>query len=156
MELFVATDSKNGFSKDNKIPWDIPSDRKFFKKMTLGKTVIMGRKTFESMGRLLPNRKNIILTSRDLYIDGAIVCKTFEDAIHLADNICIIGGEQLYKSSLNYVTTIYKTVIDGVFDCDRFFPDIDDMFICIEKSENYFENGYSFRFEIWKKMIQHV
>jgi dihydrofolate reductase len=105
INLIVAT-SKNGtIGKNNKIPWDIPDDLRYFKKKTLGSSIIMGRKTFESIGKPLPKRENIVITSNENYRKkGVIVVNSLEKAIKKANHlneIFIIGGQKVYEEALN-------------------------------------------------------
>ena len=114
---------------DNKLPWHIPEDLKFFKEITLNKPVIMGRKTFESMGRALPNRKNIVISSNPgLILEGAFVYSSLIEAIN--DNksfpeICIIGGAEIFKQAIEFVDKLYLTIVDvKVSNPTAFFPKI--------------------------------
>jgi dihydrofolate reductase len=127
INLIVAT-SKNGtIGKNNKIPWDIPDDLRYFKKKTLGSSIIMGRKTFESIGKPLPKRENIVITSNENYRKkGVIVVNSLEKAIKKANHlneIFIIGGQKVYEEALNLkvVEKIYQTKIHKEIPGDRFF-----------------------------------
>lgn len=171
IEAIVATDMNNGFSKNNTIPWYIPMDMKHFREITtytphryLQNVVIMGRKTYEQMGKLLPNRINIILTkNRNLQINNdsnikAYLCSSYEEALYICetlDNIhkvFIIGGRGVYDKIIDYnhVNTIHKTVIFDNFNCDTFFPDISNKYKKIFTSEMLNQNNYQFNFETWK------
>ena len=131
MITLIAACSKNrAIGKDNKLLWHLPNDLKRFKRLTTGKTVVMGRKTFESIGKPLPNRKNIILTNnKDLIIEGCEVITSISE-LNLIEDIVIIGGEQIYKIFIDLADVIELTLIDKYFDGDAFFPEIDlDKFI---------------------------
>ena len=105
ISIIAAVGKNNELGKDNKLIWDIPSDLKFFKKMTINHTVIMGRKSYESMGRVLPNRYNIILSKSTDKIIGAEVINNFEEVLKrfkdTDEDVYIIGGASLYSSLLN-------------------------------------------------------
>ncbi len=126
---------------NNKIPWRLSSDLKHFKQLTLDKTIIMGRKTHESIGKPLPKRNNIIL-SRDpeLQIKG---CKTYTNLYTLhkdykdSGELFIIGGEQIYKMSMTYVNKMYITLVMGQYEGDTFFPPIEGYDWNIESIEKH-------------------
>ena len=127
ISIIVATDENGVIGNKNSIPWRLPSDLDYFRQKTLGHPVIMGRKTYESIGRLLPNRPNIII-SRDpsMKIEGAEVVETIEDAIDKAktyeDNeIFVIGGEAIYRLALPFVDRIYLTKVHAKVEGDRYF-----------------------------------
>lgn len=123
----VATGLKNEIGKDNQLLWHLPADLKFFKSTTMGCPIIMGRKTFESIGRVLPGRKNIIISrNSDLKIEGAEVYPSFEEMIKNCDveKAFIIGGAEIYKLSMPYVQEIYRTLVKSTFEADSFFPEI--------------------------------
>lgn len=123
----VVTDFNNAIGKDNKLLCHLPADLKFFKATTMGSPIIMGRKTFESIGRILPGRKNIIISrNSDLKIEGAEVYSSFEEVMKNVkeEKAFIIGGAEIYKLSMPYVTEIYRTLIKHEFEADTFFPEI--------------------------------
>ena len=126
MVTLIAACAKNrAIGKDNKLLWHLPSDLKRFKRLTTGKTVVMGRKTYESIGKPLPNRKNIILTNnKDLVIEGCEVINSISE-LNLMEDIVIIGGEQIYNLFIDYADVIELTLIDKEFEGDAFFPEID-------------------------------
>lgn len=106
--------------------WRIPEDLKRFKKLTTGHSIIMGRTTYNSIGKPLPDRKNIVLSrDKNLKIEGAHVANTLKEAIELADEgeIFVIGGAQIYKLALPFADKLYLTLIDGQKKADAFFPD---------------------------------
>lgn len=112
---------------NNQLPWKLPADMKFFIVMTKGKTVVMGRNTFESIGKPLPNRRNIVLTSKKDYApEGCIVVHSIEEAMKHAegDELVVIGGSQLYESCMPLADKIYLTVIDEDFAGDSWFPEV--------------------------------
>ena len=128
LAIIVAIDLNNGIGHDNDLLWTIPLDMKHFRKLTTNHPVIMGRKTFESIGKLLPNRTNIIVTRDKLYkVDGAYVVDNINDAIELSntDVTFIIGGEEIYKQTIDIVDEMYVTQIHATSSCNKYFPKID-------------------------------
>lgn len=124
----IAAIGKNRFiGKDNSLPWKLPQDMKRFKELTLGKPVIMGRKTFESISKPLPHRKNIIITRDKNYMaEGCIVVHSAKDALKAArgnEEVMVIGGEQIFKEFLPHANKMYLTLIDERFEGDVFFPE---------------------------------
>jgi len=115
---------------DNQLPWKLPADMKWFRQHTLGKSVVMGRKTFDSFGgKALPDRKNIVITQDKNYkTTQAIVCHSIEDALVECKNeaeVMIIGGMSLYKQTLPRADKLYMTVVDTVCDGDAWFPEFE-------------------------------
>ena len=123
----IAAIGKNWvIGKDNYLPWKLPEDMKRFKELTSGKPVIMGRKTFESIGRPLPNRKNIIITRDKNYkAGGCIVVHSAEEALKAAQGnkeVMVIGGEQIFREFLPRASKMYLTFIEKEFEGDAYFP----------------------------------
>ena len=146
----VAAASNNVIGIQNKLPWNIPEDLKFFKNKTKACTVIMGRKTFESLGFPLPQRKNIVI-SRSQTFEGVIMAFNIEEAIKKAqkeknpDEIFIIGGAEIYKQSLNKVQKIYLTRIHKNYEGDTFYPEVPkDQFYLAEKIDHKGDPDFSF------------
>lgn len=125
-----AEDEKGAIGKDGKLPWHLPNDMKFFKAATWGNTVVMGRKTFESMGkRPLPHRTNIIMTRQEDYsASGVMVVHSPEELyqkVSKEENLFIIGGSEIYRLFLSDADVLWQTKINMNFDGDTFFPEID-------------------------------
>jgi len=128
LTIIVATDQQRGIGINNTLPWKLPEDLAHFKRLTTGHTIIMGRKTFESIGRPLPNRRNIVVTrNADWRHDGAETVGSLDAAIALLDGAdgYVIGGAEIYAQSMALATTLIVTEIGQTFDCDAFFPAID-------------------------------
>ncbi|MCQ2959235.1 MAG: dihydrofolate reductase [Bacteroidales bacterium] len=131
LSIIVAISENNVIGKDNALLWRLSGDMQFFKKTTTGHHIIMGRKTFDSLGkRLLPNRTSIVITRNTDYDmpEGGIVAHSVEDAISKVQNeeeAFVIGGEQIYKAALSFANTLYVTRVHHSFDGDAFFPEID-------------------------------
>lgn len=131
ISIIVALNQQNVIGQNNQLPWHISEDLKYFKQNTLGKPVIMGRKTFESIGRPLPNRTNIVITRDARYQRDGIVCyrdlfKAIESQKD-AEEICIIGGGEIFKLALPLVNKLYLTIIDYPVSGEGIvtFPQID-------------------------------
>ncbi|HAN19979.1 MAG TPA: dihydrofolate reductase [Bacteroidales bacterium] len=159
ISIIVAVAENNVIGKDNNLIWHLPKDLKHFKETTTGHYVIQGRKTFESCGKPLPNRTNVIITRDKNYkAEGCIVVHSLQEALDFAKNeseIFIIGGGNIYKQALPIADRIYLTKVHHVFDGDTFFPEI-NMNEWIEKSRHDFEpdekNKYPFSILILDKM----
>lgn len=127
--IIAAVSENRAIGKDNKLLWRIPEDLKQFKELTTGHPIIMGRKTFESIGRPLPDRLNIVITSDQSFkAHGCTVCHSLDEAIETAkskdqDRIFIIGGGKVYEESIGLVDKLYLTLVEGEHEGDTFFPD---------------------------------
>jgi len=123
----VAMDRMRAIGRNGALPWHLPSDLRRFKALTVGKTVLMGRKTFESIGRLLPQRRNVVLTRDPTFgIEGLEVIHTLEEALALDNEIMVIGGGEIYKLLLPFATLLHLTLVDTVIEtADTFFPQLD-------------------------------
>ncbi len=128
--IIAAVAKNNALGKDNQLIWYLPADLKRFKKVTLGHHVIMGRKTFESLGKPLPNRTTIIITRNKKYTaDGCIVVDSLNKAIKAAkddENPFILGGAEIYRQAMPIADVLDLTIVHQEFDADVFFPEIDD------------------------------
>ena len=133
LSLLVAMAKNRVIGRDNKLPWHLPDDLKHFKFLTMGKTIVMGRKTYESIGKPLPGRVNIIITRQEGYeVPGATVVSSIDDALLMCEKIrsingenFIIGGEELYRQTLKICQRIYITEIQRDFEGDVYFPEVD-------------------------------
>ncbi|MDB5935060.1 MAG: dihydrofolate reductase [Massilia sp.] len=125
LTLVVAIDAQRGIGVGNALPWRLPEDLAHFKRVTTGHPIIMGRKTFDSIGRPLPNRRNIVVTRNpDWRHDGVDAVTSLADAVNLAagEQACIIGGAQIFNESMDLADELIVTEIAHTFDCDTFFP----------------------------------
>ena len=148
ISLIAAVGKNLVIGNENKLIWKIPNDLKRFRELTSGKSVIMGRKTFESIGKPLPNRKNIIITRDKNYsAQGCIVVHSAKEAINFAGEgeVMVIGGAQIYKLFLPTASKMYLTLVDKNFDGDAYFPRWKDSEWKITFEENHDEEfKYSF------------
>lgn len=126
--IIVAIDAQRGIGIKNALPWRLPEDMAFFKKTTTGHPIVMGRKTFDSIGRALPNRRNIVVTrNADWRHDGVESAASLDAAAALIgdEEAFIIGGGQIYADAIDHADRLLVTEIDKAFGCDAFFPAID-------------------------------
>jgi len=128
ISMVVAMDARGVIGRDNGLPWHLPADLQHFKRTTMGKPILMGRKTHESIGRSLPGRTNIVITRDSGYqADGCVVVHSIDAALEAAgdqDEIMVIGGAEFYRQVLPRTDTIYLTRIHESFDGDTRFPDL--------------------------------
>lgn len=131
LSIVVAVGKNYIIGKENGLLWHLPNDLKHFRKITEGHTIIMGRKTFESIGRVLPNRRHIVLTrSSDFQVEGVEKASSIEEVLKLVENeeeAFVIGGGEIYRQFLPLVQRIYMTEVDIEKDADVFFPAIDSL-----------------------------
>ena len=128
VSIVVAISENHVIGKDNKLLWYLPNDLKHFKDITAGHTVIMGRKTYESVGKPLPNRRNIVITRQNITIEGCEVVNSIEAALALCSDeaeVFIVGGAEIYRQSLHLTDRIYLTIVHKQFDGDSYFPEIE-------------------------------
>ena len=160
LSLLVAADEANVIGKDNKLPWHLPSDLKYFKNLTWGMTVVMGRKTYESFDNMLKGRKNIVITrNKDWKAEGVEVANSIEEALVLAKKtsvkeIFIIGGAEIFKTVLPQAGRIYLTRIHHSFDGDAYFPEISqDEWILVKNRDCPADekNAYAYSFQVWER-----
>jgi dihydrofolate reductase len=148
IKLICAISKNNVIGNENKLPWNLSEDLKRFKKLTSNNLIVMGRKTFDSIGRPLPNRKNIVLSNNlNLKIDGVEIFNSPDEVISLYKEIpekkdmYIIGGTFVYKLFLEYCDYLYITYVDKNFEGDAFFPKIDwKAWNLTREEEKYDEN----------------
>ena len=127
ISIVVAIAKNNAIGKDNQLLWHLPKDLKHFKEITSGHTIIMGRKTYESVGKPLPNRRNIIITRQNIAINGCEVVNSIDDALKLCageSEVFIVGGAEIYKQAMALTDRIYLTIVHQEFDGDTYFPEI--------------------------------
>jgi dihydrofolate reductase len=140
VSIIVAIGENHAIGKNNQLLWHMPNDLKHFKDITSGRTIIMGRKTFDSVGKPLPRRRNIVVTRQDIIIPGCEVVKSVEDGLALCkdeDEVFIGGGAEIYKLAMHLTDRIYLTIIHKSFDADTFFPEIDKLEWKEVKQENF-------------------
>ena len=123
LSILVAHDQQRVIGYKNALPWHIPNDLKHVKQLSTGHTLVMGRKTFESIGKPLPNRKNVVLTrDNNFKPDGVEVIHTIDDIYNLEGHVFIFGGQTLFEVMIDKVDDMYITIVDGKHQGDTFFP----------------------------------
>lgn len=155
ISLIAAHDKNRGIGIHNKIPWHIPEDLKHFKEITMNHPVIMGRKTYESIGKPLPGRTNIVVTRDQNYSADVKVVHSIDEAISYAktidqEEIFIIGGAEIFRQSIDKADKLYVTIVDGVYKADTFFPDYSAFKLSSTSDVKTF-GGYMYRFREFVK-----
>ncbi|ARD43677.1 type 3 dihydrofolate reductase [Colwellia sp. PAMC 21821] len=160
LSMIVAHANNRVIGKNNDMPWHLPADLSYFKKTTLGKPIIMGRKTFQSIGRPLPGRKNIVISRDESYqVEGVEVVNSVEAALALvvdSEEVMVIGGGAIYQHCLAAAQRLYITHIDADIDGDTYFPDYDlsmwkKVASDIRPSDE--KNQYQLDFSVYEKSI---
>ena len=164
ISLIAALDNEFAIGKGNALPWHLPADLQRFKALTLNKTIVMGRKTAESLGRALPKRRNIVLTrSGSVPFTGMEAAASLESVLDLCrdeSELCIIGGGEIYRLALPMATHLYLTHVDTVVeDADAFFPSFDLkkwQVTPIERHPADEKNAFAFEFMDYHRSLGHV
>ena len=153
--LVVAMDAQRGIGVDNQLPWHLPEDLAHFKRVTLERPIIMGRKTFDSIGRPLPKRRNIVVTRNSGWShEGVEVAGSLAEAIAVAGDgpSSIIGGAQIFNEALPLADRMIVTHIDAVYRCDTFFPEIDPaVWTVTAREEHRSADGIAFAFVTYER-----
>ncbi len=161
MKLIAAVSADWGIGKNNGLLFNIPTDMKFFRETTKGKTVILGRKNLESFpgGKPLKNRVNIVLTrNKDFCCEDAVVCGNVDEVLNSGYDLSdafVIGGEEIYRQLLPYCDTCYITKVSASVPCDKYMVNLDKLpeWILSEQSSETEDNGYKIRFCTYKKRV---
>ena len=161
----VAMSNNQVIGVNNDLPWNLKDDLAHFKRYTTGKTIVMGRKTFESIGRALPNRVNYVISSTLSEIEGVSIFKTLDDAMeaakahnienNISNEIAIIGGGYLFRDSINTFNKLVLTKVDCSIEGDVFYPDVDFSNWELVSSESFLkeeDNQYNFTIETYRKL----
>lgn len=158
--LIVAQGENRAIGRENALLWHLPNDFKHFKQLTTGHSVLMGRKTFESIGKPLPNRRNIVIThQQDLHISGVEIAHSLEEGIALCnqeEQLFIIGGAHIYAQAMSLSDTLYVTTVHENFEADAFFPPIsENEWECLEKTTHSSDekHAHHYTFSTWKRKI---
>ncbi len=161
VNAIVAVAKNNVMGKDGDIPWYLPADLKYFKATTLNHHIIMGRKTFESIGRPLPKRTNVVITRQMYYTaSSCIICHSVEEALEKAhdngeEEVFIIGGAEIYKATMPYWDRLYLTEVDADIEGDTYFPNIDETewkVVVNDPHQADEKNEYDYTFKILEKI----
>jgi dihydrofolate reductase len=155
----VAADENNGIGKNNQLLCHLPADLKYFKNLTTHHAILMGRKTFDSIGKPLPNRTNIIVSRSDLNIEGTYCFNSIDEGISFAKSqneteLFIIGGDSIYKQSMDVLNTVYLTRIHHSFEADAFFPALQEDYWQLNQNEFHAadeKNKFEFSFQTYNR-----
>lgn len=160
LSILAAKATNNTIGENNQLIWRLPADLKHFRELTTGETVIMGRKTFESIGKALPERNNIIITRQPGYqAPGCEVVHSLEEAIQASaqeENVFIIGGGEIYRQALDLAGTLYITEVHETFAGDTVFPEIDKGTWAETFREDHLadeKNPYDYSFVTYQRMV---
>ena len=158
ISIIAAIGKNNELGKNNKLIWHLKNDMKYFRETTLNHPIIMGYNTYLSIGRPLPNRKNIVLTRKDIKIDGSIVYHSIEDLLAKedinSDEYFVIGGASIYNSFINLANKMYLTMIDAEFpNADAYFPTFNDSEWIVMKTEEKNEEIINYKFVVYERNI---
>lgn len=160
ISLIVAASTNNAIGKDGSLLWNLPNDLRYFKNMTWGMPVIMGRKTFEAVNKVLPGRVNIVITRQENWqADHVVVAKNLEDALEKAKatnckELFIIGGGEIYRQGMPLADKIYMTRVHTVLEGDAFFPVIDEPAWKLKDNLDFNadeKHQYAYSFQVWEK-----
>lgn len=162
ISLLFAMDRNHGIGYQNDLPWYIPEDLKYFKKVTMGHTIVMGRKTFDSIGKALPGRKNVILTRDQEYVapENTVVIHSIDELLKLNhknqdEEFFVIGGAEIFKQILPWTDKLYITFIDAEYNADTFFPKInweEWKILSSKPGEQQQEAGVAYTFSVYEKI----
>lgn len=161
--LIVAASENQAIGKDNQLLCHLPNDLKYFKKLTSGHCIIMGRKTYESIGKPLPNRTNMVLSRSGFQVEGVQVFNQLGTALAAAAQLgeteaFVIGGDTVYKQALPLCNRVYLTRIHHQFEADAFFPELASDEWELVNSETFQadeKHPYSYSFQLWERKIPH-
>jgi dihydrofolate reductase len=158
LELVVAVDEQGGIGKNNQLLWHLPADLKHFKEITTGHPIIMGRKTYDSIGRALPNRRKVVISRQtDLRLEGVEVADSLTNAIALVaheNKAFIIGGAEIFNQAMPFISIIHLTIVHHSFEADTFFESPSPItWEAIETETHHADekNAYSYTYITFKK-----
>jgi dihydrofolate reductase len=157
LQAIAAMASNRVIGDGNRLPWRLPEDLARFKRLTMGGTLILGRKTYESIGRPLPGRKTVVVSRQPGYAPEEVtVARSIAEALERAGegNVWIAGGAEIYRQALDKAERLYLTRIEAEFPGDAFFPEIDlDAWRRVEEERREAGEGFphSYRFEVWER-----
>lgn len=165
LAIIVAQSNNRVIGKDNDLPWRLPKDLQYFKQVTLGKPIIMGRKTYESIGKPLPGRVNIVITNNsDFTAHGTEVVNSLQVAMEVAESVCkdtgqseamLIGGAQIYQQAISLADTLYITEVDATIEGDAFFPEYNRADYTEQARVKHLadvKNPYDYSFVVYQKI----
>ncbi|MDZ7744671.1 MAG: dihydrofolate reductase [Candidatus Saccharibacteria bacterium] len=150
IRLIAAVDRNLGIAKHGFQPWNIPADEQYFRQQTTGHAVLMGSKTYEVIGRPLPDRRNFVASFDAVAVNGAEVVNDVEAFLSKQQrDIWVIGGASIYEQALPYADELYLTHIEADFGCDKFFPQFQQQFMLFDEQPPMEENGFIYRYIVY-------
>lgn len=161
ISLIVIADEKNGIGKNNGLLCHLPADLRYFKQTTTGHHIVMGRRTFEAVGRPLPNRVNMVITrDPELELEGCVMCQSLDEAVNIAEihketELFITGGGSIYEQAMQLADKIYLTRIHAVLDADTYFPQLPEGQWTLASSEFHVKdekNIYDYSFMVYNRI----
>lgn len=159
ISFLLAMDEQRLIGKNNDLPWHLPADLKYFKQTTLGHPIVMGRKTFKSIGKALPGRKNVVLTGNEAFeAEGCTVVHSVSEALEAVkedDEVFVIGGAKVFDAFQNHVNRLYITLIHHTFEGDTYFPEVKkEEWKLVSRKEGPVDecNHYPHEFLIYEKL----
>ncbi len=160
VSIVVAAAENNAIGGDNRLLWHLPNDLRFFKRITSGHPIVMGRKTYESVGKPLPNRRNIIITRQAGYsVEGADVVGSLADALALCESeptVFIVGGGEIYRQAMPVVDRVYLTRVHASVAGDAFFPDLEPQeweLVSAEAHASDERHAFAYTFEVYDRKL---
>jgi dihydrofolate reductase len=151
IKIIVAVDSKMGIANESGIPWHVDQDKLYYREKIKDSNVLMGRVTYDEQKQPVSSGNNYVLTHLDSLRPGFIKVNQIDELMRRADDIWIIGGENIYKQTLDFAEQIFITRIEGDYKCTKFFPEFEEDFTLSASTETNVENGIKFRFEIYNR-----
>jgi dihydrofolate reductase len=157
ISIIASVAKDRAIGKDNKLLWDIPKDLEYFKEKTSGHPIIMGQKTYDSIGRPLPGRTNIILNNEaGIENEGCETFGSIPEAIERAKDlddkeVFIIGGGSIYSQTIELVDRLYLTIVDGAYEADTYFPEYEHLFKKVVSEKEEESNGYKYKYVVLGK-----
>ncbi len=155
LSVIVACDLNGGIGYQGELPWHLPADLAYFKQMTIGKPILMGRKTFDSIGRPLPGRQNIVLTRQNLEIPGVVIISDLSQLRQFGNTeVMVIGGQQVYEMTIDLASKLFITKVHAKCLVDSYFPKfLPDTFHCIQESFKASDdkNAYDLTFQAFSR-----
>ncbi|MDR2219131.1 MAG: dihydrofolate reductase [Methylobacillus sp.] len=158
LSIISAVADNRAIGLDNNLPWHLPEDLKHFRRLTMGHHIIMGRKTYESLARLLPGRTTVIVTRQpDYRVEGAIIVRSLQEALASCGDdkeVFVIGGAEIYQAALPLAGRLYLTEVRGEFPADAFFPEYDKTaWRETSREQHVSENGLAYSFVVYERRV---
>lgn len=149
--LIAAIDSLRGIADDKGIPWDLPTDKEYYRKKIKNEVVLMGRRTYKSHDEPLSNKTNYVLTSSSEPLrEGFVAVDDIDTFLSENPTVWVIGGQGVFEAALPYADELYITQVNGMFGCTKFFPSFEGEFTLVSKSKIKKENKTEFQYQVWK------